>query len=602
MEVNNYFAFDTETNKGKAFCITLANNNSNEYIEINKFSDVNNFFKNLFFRKLKIGFCFNLDYDVLALLSYIDNQQLISVYTATPIKIGDYYYTYLKNKCLRVSKSSNYNSPCINIYDIQQFYNTTLEEAATKFLKNKTKIDIGKARGNDILAFSKTNFIEFKKYAIQDAILTYELGMLIANELPTITKFYSAGYIVFELHKNLNNGYKIDKKTDIFMRKYFVGARIEILKKGSFKKAFIYDIKSAYPSIIADLYDIIAVKFSDKIDKAAKYNFIECNITIPDIYNIGFCPIRNDVLQFCCGTFDTMLDNESMNYYLTKGAKINKIHSVLNVYCTNKQPYKKTVNELFLKRKNNDFSNYFYKLLLNSCYGKKAERRKKYSPINIDEFDNLKSNLILYQSLENQNIDENFEYDLTKIKKQYFKIDRSERGKHYNIIEASIILNLTRLKLLKFAFSVGVENVIGFMTDSIMTTKPLDNSQLGTELGSLQLQEQTDLLVIGSGVYQTENKTKMRGYNSKLDLKTEFSKKENLNNSEIDIEALSRHTLGKYLRAKDATPVDLIELNELNEINKILKLNFDKKRIWEHNDLNCNDFLTKNFNSTVIKI
>lgn len=592
IDTNKYFAYDTETKNGKAFYLTFASENKEFGIDIKNKTDILNFFDYLFENKYKIGFCFNLDYDIISLMTYY-KEHLINLYTANELIVGNFKITYLKNKNFKIKKGMHKNSPVVNIYDIQQFYNTTLDNAAEKFLKQK-KVDIGENRSNDIYEFYIQNPIKFKTYALTDAILTYKLSMKLVNELPTITKYYSAGYIVYNLEKSLNNGFKTDVEVDVFMRKNFYGARIEFLKRGTFKDVFIYDIKSAYPSIIAELYNIIYTKFSNNIDKQARYSFIECNITIPDIYNIGFTPIRKDVIQFVSGTFDTMIDNISLEYYNKQGATINKIYKVLNVYTTDNQPYKTTVNKLFEKRKTGDFQNYLYKLLLNSCFGKKAERKQQYKAIDRNTFELLKLEII-----ENEINGITSIFDLTKIKDNYFKIDRSGRGNHYNIIEATLILSLTRLKLLKTAISVGSNNVIGFMTDSIFTSKKIEDNLITNKLGGFELQEKVNnLTVVGSGVYQTDNKTKFRGFNSKLNLRELFKNQPDL--KIIDVEVNKKMGLGSFLRTSKANESKIF-LNSIDIDNRELDINFDKKRIWE-SELDSTSILNKNQNSKVIKI
>ena len=592
LSIDKYFAYDTETKDGKAFFISLSDDlNDYTFILKNK-NDVIKFFDFCFEKGFKVGFCFNLDYDVIALMVYF-KEILTLLYTAQPVQLGNYIITYLKNKNFKIKQGLNKNSKVINFYDIQQFYNSTLQQAADKFLNSK-KIDIGENRSNKIFEFFKNDYKTFKKYAIKDARLTYQLAIKVVNEIPNITKYYSAGYIVYQLEKTLNNGFKTSVEVDNFMRKDFYGGRIEFLQRGYFKNVYIYDIKSAYPSIIADLYSIYYAKFSKQIDTRSTYQFINCTITLPENYNIGFAPIRNDVIQFIAGTVTTTIDNESLEYYLTLGAKILKIHKVLNVYCKNIQPYKEVVNKLFKNRDKGVFENYFYKLLLNSCFGKKAERKKQYIPIDKVTFELLTNELI---DSEINGLTSTF--DLTKIKQSYFKIDRSGRGNHYNIIEASLILSLTRLKLLKTAITIGSENVIGFMTDSIFTTKPIPNELITNQLGGFELQEITkELIVVGSGVYQTDNKTKFRGFNSKLNLKEIFNTQPN--KKIVDVEVNSKLGLGSYLRAS-AVNEHLITLNSINLNERELNINFDNKRRWER-ELNSTTILNENIKSKIIKV
>jgi len=594
-KIETCFAFDTETTKGKAFFLTHSSEFEDVYFKIKNKKDVLKYFKYLFDEKLKIGFCYNLDYDIMAICTYFKDI-LIGLHTSQTIVLEHFTILYLKNKCFKIKNGLNKNAPTIYIYDIQQFYNTTLKLASEKYLpKSEIKKDIGEARGSEIEKFYNKNPKKFIEYAIQDARSTYLLAKKVVEVVPTINQYYSSGFIVYKLKKELNNGFKTNLEIDEFVRPSYFGGRIEFLQRGTFTDVNIYDIKSAYPSNIKNFENIIFVKFSNHIDKTATYHIIKGIATVPQKLNIGIFPHRNDkgLLIYPCGTFATTSDSKTIDFAKKVGCKF-KILKVLNVYTTKDKPYQNAVNELFELRSVGTFENYFFKKLLNSAYGKKAERKREYVPINQKTFDDRKDAILTdYLRGIYPNSDE---IKLAKIKNQFFEVLKVGRGRQYNIIEASLITSLTRLKLVKITLEVGVDNVIGFMTDSIFLKGKIPEKYIKNKIGFFELQENVkDLLVLGSGVYQTDNKTKMRGFNSKIDLKKLF-KSYKSPTKKVVINVKNKVGLGTYLRTTKE-----LSLNNISENERDLKLNFDSKRIWKK-EFDTKTILKSNLKSKVICI
>lgn len=99
--------FDTETQKGKAFLVCASDGKEEKDFIINTKADVIEFFVWLH-KNTKVGFCYNLEYDISSLIKYFGQQTIIDFYVEKPIIFeheGDKYeLSGFIRKFIKISK------------------------------------------------------------------------------------------------------------------------------------------------------------------------------------------------------------------------------------------------------------------------------------------------------------------------------------------------------------------------------------------------------------------------------------------------------------------------------------------------------------------
>lgn len=586
-----FFVFDTETQKGKSFLLCVKNKEKNFVYETKTKKDVIKFFENCVEKTYgNIGFAFNMDYDVLALFRFFDKNFFTKIYVYRTVIYEGLEFTYIPKKFLQIKKGNK----VVTIFELYQFYNTTLDNAGKKFLgiekiKIKNTFDIKNLKKH----FKGKDKQKIINYCLQDCKITLDLTLkldtMFINYLGlNVNKYYSCGFLAkkYATKRGINISSIQDDKINDFVKKSYFGGRIEFIQKGYFKNCYQYDINSAYPHQIANLFQIVDLQFNPKINPYCKYFFVDCEIDLPENI-LNPIPFRTDknLLIYPSGKFNTVLDcftfNEVKPY-------IKKINNVLNIYTTDNKPFFEMVTTLYnkrLKTKNAD-ENYIIKIILNSLYGKFAQQKSDY--VSIDEINALLETDEHLQSGGRGILQTDFGF-FKRIKKF---------DKNANLIYAALITAQTRLKLYRTAKVLGLNNVIGFMTDCIFSTKPLPKNLISSnkKLGEFGFKEKSYLYVMGSGIYQSESGTKIRGYATNKNL-IELAKN-NGEKNQLFLNSTEKKGVGKLV----IQGVDLSDLNNILEVEKILKLNFDTKRMWEKDFKNFSESLQNTVKSTSLKL
>ena len=132
MQKISFGAFDTETREGKAFLYTWANEKGSGSIDIKNAKDLEYVFSEMI--KHKILFAYNLDYDCLALLKWILNdQRLTEMYYKNEFTWKNFKLKILPKKMMKISNGRN----SVECYDLLQFFDRSLDSAGETFLGEK---------------------------------------------------------------------------------------------------------------------------------------------------------------------------------------------------------------------------------------------------------------------------------------------------------------------------------------------------------------------------------------------------------------------------------------------------------------------------------
>jgi len=683
-----FLTFDTETQKGKAFLACTSDGKSEKDFFINSKSDAIEFFVGLQ-ANCKTGFCFNLEYDISALIKYFGQRAVIDFYVEKPIEFEHGGSTYqisgfirkfvkiaklttkkvspnpnqlealkkenkkirsqlngteskrmidelltLPDKDGKIEKTSHENTI---FYDICQYYEyLSLDKVAQKYLGEK-KSDIPDAWKRNMLKYfnaSESNRNRIIKYCRKDTRLTHKItshfiqmlidaGVIAKDKIKT-SRYYSSGYIA---KKYINKKAKVmsfyDEKVNDFMKSFCFGGRIEVTRRGYFDKAYLYDINSAYGSGLANLKNITGHSFSQKPADGADYFFADCEFYLPENY-IQPVPVKFKNWKYPFGNGRAILDKRTFEN-VQKSGQILKVHECLNVYAEDSFPFRKIINNLYSQRQKSEAHKFIFKNLINSYIGKLNEKVRIRTFIDEDQEEDMLEWLGKWRykekefeelikgstcgCYEKEQIDSNcrnpicVEFrkkynklkqppNLYKIGENMFYTEEKLKYKTHPIYNALVVSGM-RNSIYEEGLKLG-DNLIGFFTDAFFSKVPLKITS--KKLGGFAEKYEGWLYLIGAGVHETEQGTRIRGYNSNISL-VEYANKFK-NRDIMETPSLERIGMGRAV----GTMQSFNTFNELIESKKDMNINFDTNRMWDNQFKNYAESLKGNINSHPIKL
>jgi hypothetical protein len=335
------------------------------------------------------------------------------------------------------------------------------------------------------------------------------------------------------------------------IRLAYKGGRCEAWVRGSpDRKIYVYDVVSLYPYVMANYkYPLAISKIKTKTDiDLSKEGFAECTVyqdsDIPFLSLRMFTSDGSYKLVFPNGKFTSYFTYPELRYFEWANlGKILKVHKAFELEGSN-YIFSDFVNYYFNKKLNDPLNSAFWKLFLNSLYGKFGQTTK------------------------------NTWYKLTPVKKLE-KVDKETRLKFKpkrNMLIAAYITARGRIYMHQQYKKVGAENMVYTDTDSIHTFKKLDVSD--NTLGSLSFKGKTDgegrATYVRSKFYIFNDVLKCKGlhYVLKADEMRKF------------IEVGNVKVLSKFLvRLRSAFSRHLPLLSE-TDMMKQFTLNSDEKRVY----------------------
>lgn len=633
--------FDTETINGKAFLIA----SHVEWREVSSFDECMEF---LLQSNVSISFAYNMDYDASAVLKFLPSRDIDKLYLHNILKVNGFRLTYLPSKVFRVEGS---NIRSMEMFDLMQFYNMSLENASQKYLgegKDDIPLEVKSDLGRYYHQIEWTERIRF--YCLRDARLTYDLAKHFLGMLSTAgvdaRKYYSTGYLAGRYLNRAKTG-KIPEDASRFISPSYYGGRNECTMRGTIPRAYIYDIKSAYPSVIRNLHSLQNAKFKmgKKPDKKATYHFIRADVTMKPnrfIYPIPWKDKRNGFIYYPRLTGQTVTVTGPEWDVLQRHNLIDRVKNpeVLNVYCTSEKPFS-FVDNLFSERQKSDAHSYIFKLILNSIYGKVYQKKRAVSLLNDREMYHVD-----YTGAYDLEFRSYWEYaknhcpnayrfydkicscryctgtwfaarrtrwqrkknfDPVVVRNdagdfQYFRTIEKE-GRNFNVLYATLITSTIRSLIYDAAVTVG-EDFIACFTDSIFSRSPIASSFIADTIGMFELKAIAyDLTMIGSGVYEydcltpewkVKTYTRFRGFSRSGGIRDLLDTGES-GIQDIELKSLQRITWGIVVQqTKTWHPNDF---NRLVQRTRKLHINFDHKRIWDSDFTSGSDVLLREIHS-----
>lgn len=552
-----FYCFDTETYQGMCKLLTDSKDN---YILDPTFDQAIKFLWQYSSKNYYRAF-WNIDFDMSSILKlWNDIEKIDDLIHGKKVEYKDYIFYYIRPRMFQIKSK---NKTCYYV-DLFNMFHTSLEKASSTYL-NKHKLDvIDPEKLNTDLEYWDDNLLEIIKYCKMDAELTANLGNFLMKKVVEskleMPKFFTSHASLAKQYFRFNSKlpqlkYVPTNILDIAFQCYY-GGRFEVLKRGSFKKLYNYDINSAYPSVIRDLPSLKYGKWK-KVSKIAKkecIGYYKVMLNINEKYISPF-PIRiKNLVVFPNGVYDVWI-----TWYEADLLKDSIIKFYYGYdYIPNKHeyyPFRNAIDYLYKfksKYKNTDHVFYWlYKLTMNSLYGCFVERHLK-------------------------------------------DVDFVTTGILFNSVYGSIITAKTRYKLLKDIDKKDYKYIVGFHTDSILSTKPLD-LKVSDKIGDWEL-EKYDFdsgMVLMSGIYQIGNIAKRRGFSGGKGFNWIKLLKENLDKDYIKTSYTKVMKIAECLRRFHS----IEKVNSFIETTRKLYINGDRKRIWDRNFDNCKDVLESNIDS-----
>jgi hypothetical protein len=529
-----------------------------------------------------IFFLFNLSFDVNHILKLSGDRKLLTKLYRNEggrkgIKYKDVTLQYINRKLFKVCKKGH----CVTFIDIAMFYKGMKLDVAGKkyFGEGKDLIDaqkIGEEPG-----YYEAHKEEILKYCQKDALLTLKLALRMKEliegckmprgELSFRNPISSAK--VAETY--VRDNYKFPKvplsidKFHFWAKKAYHGGLFETFQRGVFeKKLYQYDINSAYPSVMQNLQHWGNGRF-EEVEKpdSGEYGWYFCE------FNSEWIPFSDFSkpyeVEFCYGSLkncDKKIVNPKRKVYPVGNRKawITKIEYEWllkhKFYCAflfgiewfeRSKKYESPfawIPEVYERRQvvkaQNDPSEYALKIVMNGIYGKTCQ----------------------------------FKHGM---------------GRLSNFFYASYITAGTRLQVAEVAYAYP-QNIVEIATDSALLDIKID-LPLSKKLGAWGLDEFKRGVLIGSGIHQFyEDSETYRTHARGLTDDPKWDLESAMRNAK-DSEYIWHHKrrpiqLGEMLMHTKALKFE--DLGVFINVSKKLSCNTDKKRVWEREYKNFEDFLT----------
>ena len=327
---------------------------------------------------------------------------------------------------------------------------------------------------------------EMKKYNINDAFITFKFCNMLKesfNDLGCKMQMTIASTSMDLFKRKYLKGvfFQPSRKVLNDMYKSYYGGRCEVYKRGTFKKVNYYDFNSLYPSVMLEnkFPDINTIKVSNRFE-LEKEGFSQVTLLCPSM-NIPLLPVRKDKLIFPTGLIHGWYNHNELRKAFEIGYELVKWYRGYH-FTHSVNLFSNFVTDLYSKRlkykeESNDIMQMSCKLLLNSLYGKFAQKIDHDEKI-------LHENRLTTDLIDDADKIETLKYG-------YHRLVKNQKRRYPAFIMpiwSSYITSYARLKL----FNKLPKDVLYVDTDSIVTRESFENSK---NLGDLKLEYKIDEFV-----------------------------------------------------------------------------------------------------------
>lgn len=352
---------------------------------------------------------------------------------------------------------------------------------------------------------------------------------------------------------------KNDGKKDAFITESYAGGRVEVFRGGKHKKTYAYDLNSIYPDCMANLEVPISCPIYTKIYRPKKIGFYRVkfhqeNKSIPALLWIK----DKNGLEFTYkgeGVYSSIEIERAIElniklifiegiFYL-KSAKI--FNSFVTIYYAMRMKHKGSALDFIIK------------LILNSLYGKWAEKPESKKLVKID-CKTMKQNI----KEDYEKLAENPRHKIKTYSPYIIDMDlqtlseyREVRTRMVHI--SSLITSQARLKLYDYLLEYK-DSLVYCDTDCIHLTKKMDAKYLGDKLGMMKLENAGRSIYLGRKQYFIGHhyQFKMIDKHPLIFLSNKFEK---------DVKKFKGVSMASKLGGDDLTYDDYVKMDEGKEIN-----------------------------------
>ena len=218
---------------------------------------------------------------------------------------------------------------------------------------------------------------EILAYLKDDCIF---LGELVTNWLDMFGNKLTMASVALPMLRSYHGFETMSPEIDFTIRPYYFGGRNQCFTTGILKGDFkIYDINSSYPNVMKRFNHPISSNPHNGKDITDKTHFAHIRA-----WSLGALPIRgkHGDLVFPIGTNDFFACMHEIRAGLeTKTLRIDKVYSTVGF--TEESNFAEFIDEFYelrmkAKREGDKIKTLFYKLVMNSSYGKFAQDPRKY--------------------------------------------------------------------------------------------------------------------------------------------------------------------------------------------------------------------------------
>jgi len=473
-----------------------------------------------------------------------------------------------------------YNNKTIYFYDSFLLLLKSLDKLSKAFDVEHKKIELSK---NEYHCLEK-----IKEYLAYDVISLYEILEKFFNTLENVTKidknklmqrftiaslsqFILFNYIDNKTREKMRNYY--NREEESWIRLGYYGGRTEaFILKYDYRNAsdylYYYDVNSLYPFVMYKFsFPVGKGKFSEDFDREdlidlleSEYLFLaQVKVKVNESEMYPAIPKRlNNKLLFPVGQFWTYVTSEELKTALDyTNVKILEVERVLywEDYARIFKDFVKDLYELRKKAKEekNETLSYILKILLNSSYGKFAQRR---------EWDKLKITKISFDAIKELREKEAevlyFSYDRNILVYAYKEQDY--RNRIINPVYSLFITSYAR-SVLYYYMRKALENnanVYYVDTDSLFIDSKMKSKFVDSyELGKLKQED-----VIKEAIFLGAKQYAYRNVDNQI---------------EVKFKGIQKDTINKLKQMRNTTLLKaLLELNEQSVISdKQIKDVFD---------------------------
>jgi hypothetical protein len=488
-KVNPNVAFDTETIDGECFLIA---DSIGTHFNSNEFKGLDGLLRFLNSKKYRTtnNWFYNLEYDTNSLLRFLsfDDRKFIAAFNY--IDYRNYRIQIIPRKELKISVLKDDKLlHTTAFYDLAQFYNFK----SLKVLAAQTDYD--KVYVEDIAQIDIDKYYSDKNYedlinsrCVIDCKITVQLADKLTKNIQKIVKInkYRSKASIARKYvlENLKNNLKMPstRLLDCALKSYHAG-HIETCQIGMFDNIHNYDLKSAYPSFIATLYETSGKYLhNSEYEPDTAYSFYNINVDYENDYLSPLWYFKANKNYHVNGKFETWVTQSEIEYLFTQGynIKILKAYHIKKNRYTD-QPFFNIIHDLYnerLKAKDNkDEIELVYKVILNSIYGVTLNtiHKKILSDYETDLYELQGDKLIFYES----------QYKATNM---------------YNPVYGTYITANTRSRLFT-DFSKKLDKIVSVNTDGVYMKSKSDNVPISSKLGDYGYKNLKQIMFMGSGRY-----------------------------------------------------------------------------------------------------